>query len=100
MAPLALVANFATRWRYLHRMQIWPPDGATCNSCKFGHHIMPLALSNCLVLPRSRHLHYVPIWPPSSVSCIATLPRIGIELALFASGKAHLTEKQGMAGFV
>ena len=33
MARLALVANMATRWRHLHRLQIWPPDGATCISC-------------------------------------------------------------------
>ena len=26
-APLALVANLATRWRHLHLSQIWPPDG-------------------------------------------------------------------------
>ena len=24
-APLALVANLATRWRNLHKLQIWPP---------------------------------------------------------------------------
>ena len=28
-APLALVPILATRWRYLHWLQIWPPDGAT-----------------------------------------------------------------------
>ena len=27
---LALVVNLATTWRYLHWLQIWPPDGATC----------------------------------------------------------------------
>ena len=30
MALLALIANLTTRWRYLHQMQILPPDGATC----------------------------------------------------------------------
>ena len=30
MAPLALVANLATRWHYLHEFQIWPQDGITC----------------------------------------------------------------------
>ena len=34
MAPLALVANFATRWHHLHWLQIWPPDGTTCITCK------------------------------------------------------------------
>ena len=43
MAPLTLVANLATRWRHLHYLQIWPPDGATCVSCKFGHQMAPLA---------------------------------------------------------
>ena len=32
MAPLELVANMATRWRHLHKLQSWPPDGATCIS--------------------------------------------------------------------
>ena len=35
--PLALVANLATRWCHLHWLQIWPPDGPTCMSYKFGH---------------------------------------------------------------
>ena len=30
MAPLALVANLATRWRHLHCFQSWPPDCVTC----------------------------------------------------------------------
>ena len=25
-------------------MQIWPPDGATYNNCKFGYQMAPLAL--------------------------------------------------------
>ena len=29
--------NLTTSWRHLHYLQIWPPDGATCISCKFGH---------------------------------------------------------------
>ena len=43
MAPHTLVANLATRWRHLHKLQIWPPDGATCISYKFGHQMAPLA---------------------------------------------------------
>ena len=30
MAPLALVANLATRWRHLHCFQSWPTDCITC----------------------------------------------------------------------
>ena len=30
MAPLALVANLATRWRHLHWFQSWPPGSVTC----------------------------------------------------------------------
>ena len=44
MAPLALVPNLATRWRHLHWLQIWPPDGPTCISYKFSHQVESLAL--------------------------------------------------------
>ena len=27
VALLELIANLATRWRHLHGLQIWPPDG-------------------------------------------------------------------------
>ena len=56
MAPLALVANFATRWRHLHSLQIWPPDGAICISCKFGHQMAPLAVL-AILTTRWHHLH-------------------------------------------
>ena len=36
--------NLATRWRNLHQLKIWPQDGATYISCKFGHQMVPLAL--------------------------------------------------------
>ena len=36
VALLALIANLVTRWRYLYQLQIGPPDGATCISCKLG----------------------------------------------------------------
>ena len=52
MAPLALVANMATRWRHLHYLQIWPPDGVTC---KYGHQMAPLTLIANLAT-RWRHL--------------------------------------------
>ena len=56
MAPIELVANLTTRWRLLpfasrrfcnhmiiHCLQFWPPGGATCTDCKFGHQKEPLA---------------------------------------------------------
>ena len=33
-----LFTILATRWSYLHWLQIWPPEGATCISCKLSHH--------------------------------------------------------------
>ena len=56
MAPLTLVANFATIWRHLHHLQIWPPDGATNISSKFCHQMAPLALVANMAT-RWRHLH-------------------------------------------
>ena len=44
MAPLALVPNWTTRLSHLHQLQNYPPDGATCLSCKFGHQLVLLAL--------------------------------------------------------
>ena len=38
VVPLALITMLATRWSYMHWLQIWPPGGATCISCKLGHH--------------------------------------------------------------
>ena len=56
LAPIELAANLATRWRHLpfasrrfcdqmiiHCLQFWPPGGATCTDCKFGHQKEPLA---------------------------------------------------------
>ena len=56
LAPIELVANLTTRWRLLpfasrtfcnhmiiHCLQFWPPGGATCTDCKFGHQKEPLA---------------------------------------------------------
>ena len=37
MQLIVLVANLATKLRHLHRLQIWPPGGAICIDCKFGH---------------------------------------------------------------
>ena len=31
MAPLALVANLATRWRHLHKLQVAPSGDQICN---------------------------------------------------------------------
>ena len=69
MAPLALVANLATRWRHLHYLQIWPPDGATCISCKFGHQMAPLAL----VANLATRWHWFKIWSSAGATCIPKL---------------------------
>ena len=70
MAPLTFVANLATRWRHLHKLQICPQDGATYISCKFGHKMVPLALVANLAT-RWHHLHYFQICPPDGVTCIS-----------------------------
>ena len=68
MPLLALVVNLATRWRYLHQLQIWPPGGATCISCKLAHQVAPLALVQNLVI-RWRHLHWFQSWPSGGATC-------------------------------
>ena len=65
---LALVANLTTRWRHLHQLQIWPTDGATCISCKFGHQMAPLALVANLAT-RWHHLHELQSLPPDGTTC-------------------------------
>ena len=56
MAPLALVTNLVTRWRHLHKFQIWSPDGTAWISSEFGNQIAPLVLVPNLVT-RWRQLH-------------------------------------------
>ena len=81
MALLALVAYLATRWRHLYQLQIWPPNGATCISCKFGHQMAPLALvANSGT--RWLHLHQQKIWPTDGTTCIGS--KFGHHLAPFA----------------
>ena len=58
MAQLALIADLVTRWHYLHKLQIWQPDSASCISCIFGHQLAQLGLVQNLVI-RSCHLHYL-----------------------------------------
>ena len=92
MAPLTLVANLATRWRHLHWLRIWPPDGTTCidskvghqvasltlvntrwphlHSCKFDHQMALLALVAKLAT-RWRHLLELKNWPPDGATCIS-----------------------------
>ena len=72
VAPLALFANLTTRWRHLHELQIWPPDGATCISYNFDRQMAPLALVANLPT-RWHHLHCFQSWPADCISCIATL---------------------------
>ena len=50
VAPLASVTNLATRWRHLHYLQIWPPDGDICISCKIAHQMTPLALGGIICI--------------------------------------------------
>ena len=69
VAIFALVTNLATRWHHLHKLQIWPPDGATCISSKFGHHMAPLTLVANLAT-RWRYLHWLRIWPPDGTTGI------------------------------
>ena len=69
VTPLALVAYLATRWRHLHKLKIWRPDGATCISCKFDHQMAPLALAENLAT-RWRHLHKLQILPPNDATWI------------------------------
>ena len=69
MALLALVAYLATRWRHLHQLQIWPPDGTTCISSKSGHQMAQLALVQNLVI-RWRHLHCLQSWPPGCITAL------------------------------
>ena len=82
ITPLALVTNLATRWRHLHWLQIWLPDGATCIGCKFGHQMAPLALVTNLAT-RWRHLHWLQIWPPDGTTCISC--KFGHQMAQLAS---------------
>ena len=96
MVPLALVKILATRWRYLHWLQMWSPGGTTCISCKFDQlgeapciscksddQVAPPALVQNLVF-RWRHFDCVQCWPPGCITCIATLPWIAL-LALSVS---------------
>ena len=49
MAPLALVANLATRWHNLDWFKM-SSGGAICIVCKVGHQVASLALPHCLGL--------------------------------------------------
>ena len=44
MVLLAMVTNFDTWWRHLHKFQIWMRNGAICISFKDGHQMAPHAL--------------------------------------------------------
>ena len=60
-----------------HWFQIWPivcgstcisSDGATCISCKIGHHLHYLVAN---LATRWHHLHWFQIWPPDGATCIS-----------------------------
>ena len=59
-----------SRWRHLHQLKIWPPDGTTCITYKFGQKVAPHALVVYLVT-RYYHLYWLQIWPPSGATCIS-----------------------------
>ena len=86
VAPIVLVLNLATKWRYLHQFLIWSPgdatciSGASCNGSKFGHQVAPLALVPNLAT-KWRHLHQFLIWSPGGATCI--VPKFGPNM-LFA----------------
>ena len=62
--------NLATTWHHLHYLQIWPPDGATCITCKVDHQMAPLALfANLATI--CRHSYYLQILPPDGATCIS-----------------------------
>ena len=103
MAPLALVANLTTKWHLLHYLQIWPPDGTTCISCKFGQQMAQLGLVQIFVI-RWCHFHCLQSLPPGCVTCIATLPwialstSVGIELISSSASVASVKSAQGLRG--
>ena len=125
---LALVPILATRWRYLLQLQIWPPDGATCISCKFGqqmallvlvpnlaiiwHHFLQLQfqppMATLALVPvlatKWRHLHQFQSWPPGNITCIATLPWIALLASSvsieFVSSSARVTSVKSAKGIL
>ena len=54
----------------LARLSIWPPDGATCIGCKFGHQVAQPAITATLAT-RCYHLHCHITWdcPIGIISC-------------------------------
>ena len=85
MAPLALIANLATRWLHLHELQIWPTDGAAWIGSTSGHQMPPFTA-------------------PGWVRCIATLPGIarltlsvGIELVSSSARVTSVKSQQGVS---
>ena len=58
-------------------LQMWPPDGTSCISCRFGQKLALLELVTSLAT-KWCHLHYYQFWPPGGATCIATLSRIAL----------------------
>ena len=85
---LWLGLNLLTLWHHFHQLQIWPPDGATCISCKFDHQMAPLALVANLAT-RWRHLHWLQIWPPDGATCISWLHQLFALLPMLATRLHH-----------
>ena len=62
MMPKHSLQILATRWSYLHWLQIWPPGGATCISLK---------------LVKWHNFYWFKTWPPG---CLTALPHYCLEL--------------------
>ena len=56
---------------------MWPPDGTSCISHRFGQQLLLLELVTCLATNWC-HLHYFQFWPPGGATCMAKLPRIAL----------------------
>ena len=69
----AVVSILATRWRYLHYLQVWPTGCLTCivtlpwiaYQCKW-RHLVASDHVTCIA--------WFQIWPPGCVTHVATLP--------------------------
>ena len=63
--------QFCHWWTTCTLIPIWPPDGANCISCKFAHQMALLSLVPYLTT-RWHHLHWLQTWPPDVTTCIGS----------------------------
>ena len=62
--------QFCHWWTTCTLIPIWPPDGANCISCKFAHQMALLSLVPYLTT-RWHHLHWLQTCPPDSTTWIS-----------------------------